>query len=406
MTALSPPAGSIGFLNDQILQRDRAGTLSCDHAFVRFLLAFRRRYERVVLFSRVDPAIIDAPRSVLVDGEGIEVVELPFYPRISSLFSHPLRYWPDVDVALRRVDDLDALWLNTGHPISLRALRRVGGRSRPLLCAALRGNYEQDAAIREGGAARAARVMQTAMMWLFARAARRHDVPVLAYGDAAVARSRELGMRAIPFETTLLSAELVARPPSADPAFATDVLVICRLVQEKGLDRLLDAMPSLRGRDGAPARLAIVGDGPQRAVLERQVDDLGLRERVVFRGYVGHGPGLMAMVRSARVFALPSRTEGVPGTALEAMAMRVPVVATAVGGLPTLLGEGRGLLVAADEADLAGRFGAALQRALDDDALREGVIEAAFAHVRGLTMEGQVDRVVALLEGARGQQEA
>ena len=392
---------SIGFLNDQILHRDAAGGLSCDHAFVRFLLAFRRRYGRVVLFSRIDPTPIDSPRSVRVAGLGVEVVELPFYPRISSLFSHPKRYWPGIDAALAQADDLDALWLNTGHPVSVRALWRLGGRAQPRLCAALRGNYEHDAGIREGGGARLARMTQTALMHVFARSARRHDVPILAYGDAAVARARALGMRALPFETTLLDAALIADPPAPDPSLAVEVLVICRLVREKGLDRLLAALPELRAANGAPARLAIVGDGPQRAALQEQVAALGLGDRVQFRGYVAHGPGLMQMMRSATVFALPSRTEGVPGTALEAMAMRTPVVATAVGGLPTLLADGRGLLVDPDEAGLAERLAAALQRTIDSADLRAQLGDAAFGHVGSMTIEGQVDRVVALLDGAR-----
>lgn len=392
--------GAIGFLNDQILHRDRGGGLSCDHAFLRFLLAFGSRYEEVVLFSRVHPDVIEAPRSVRIAGPGVEVVELPFYPRISSLFTAPHRYWPAIDRVLARVDALDALWLNTGHPVSVRALMRVGRRPTPRLCAALRGNYEHDAAIREGGAAKLAATMQTAMMHVFARQARRRDVPVLAYGDAAVDRARALGMRAVPFETTLLDAGLIADPPAADPALAADLVTVCRLVREKGLDRLLQALPGLHRPDGGPATLAIIGDGVQREALVAQAEALGVADRVQFRGYVAHGPGLMQQIRSARVFVLPSRTEGVPATVLEAMAMRVPVVATAIGGLPTLLQDGRGTLVDADEAGLPERFAAAVQAMLDDDALRAATTAAAFAHVEGLTLQGQVDRVVALLDGA------
>ena len=393
--------GSIGFLNDQILHRDAAGGLSCDQAFIRFLLAFRSRYDRVVLYSRVHPEPIATPLSVRVEGDGIEVVELPFYPRISSLFSAPHRYWPGVDRALDGIEALDALWLNTGHPVSVRALWRLRNRRRPALCAALRGNYEHDASIREGGGARIAAWTQTGMMHAFARLARRRDVPVLAYGDAAVARARALGMRALPFETTLLDAALIADPPAADPALHADLVTVCRIVREKGLDRLLDALPSLRRADGTPATLAIIGVGPQREALQAQAVALGVQDRVHFRGYVAHGPGLMQQIRSAEVFVLPSRTEGVPATVLEAMAMRVPVVATAIGGLPSLLADNRGLLVAAEEEGLPARFGAAVQQLLDDPPLRERVTAAAFAHVADLTLEGQVDRVVRLLDGAR-----
>ncbi len=391
---------AIGFLNDQILYRDADGGLSCNDAFVAFLLAFRRHYDHVVLFSRVHPTPIDAPLALRVEGEGVEVIELPFYPRISALFTHPVRHWPGLDRALERLHGLDAVWLNTGHPVSVRALQLLGPTPRPRLVAALRGDYERDASIREGGAARVARAIQTAMMHAFAHYARRRGVPVLAYGDAAVARAQQLGLRALPFETTLLDGQLIADPPAPDPLLAVDLLVVCRLVREKGLDRLIEALPGLRGRDGRPATLAIVGEGPQEAPLRALVAAHGLDERVAFRGYVAHGKPLMQMVRSATVFALPSRTEGVPATVLEAMAMRVPVVATAVGGLPTLLADGRGVLLDAAEEGLGGRLQAALQQMLDDPAQRERIAAAAFQHVSGLTVEAQIARVVNVLEGA------
>ncbi len=388
---------AIGFLNDQILYRDTAGGLSCNDAFVAFLLAFRRRYNHVVLFSRVHPTIVDTPLALRVGGVGVEVVELPFYPRISALFTQPLRYWPDLERALQRLHGLDAVWLNTGHPVSVRALQLLGGNPRPRLVAALRGDYERDASIREGGAAKVARTMQTAMMHAFAHYARRRGVPVLAYGDAAVARARQLGLRALPFETTLLDSQLIERPPAPDPALAVDVLVVCRLVREKGLDRLLAAMPGLRSGDGRPATLAIVGEGPQEEPLRAQVAALGLSDRVEFRGYVAHGERLMQMLRSATLFALPSRTEGVPATVLEAMAMRLPVVATAVGGLPSLLADGRGVVIDAGEEGLVVRLHGALQRVLDDDELRRRVTAAAFLQVSGLTVEAQIARVVEVL---------
>jgi glycosyltransferase involved in cell wall biosynthesis len=229
-------------------------------------------------------------------------------------------------------------------------------------------------------------------------------VPVLAYGEAAVARAEQLGLWAVPFATSLLDGALIAAPPAPDPALACDLLAVCRLVEEKGLDRLIAALPALRRPDGAPATAAIVGDGPLRPALEAQIADLGLRDRVTLRGYVAHGPGLMAMVRSARLLALPSRTEGVPATALEAMAMRVPVVATAVGGLPSLLAGGCGALVDGDgdEATVTAAFAQACQRLLLAPEAAAAMAASAFEQVKDLTLEAQVDRVVALLEAQPG----
>lgn len=395
---------AMGFLNDQILVRDRDGRLGTDEAFVRFLLAFGRHYDRIVLISRVQPEPASKAPTLSLDLPGVEVVELPFYPRIGSLLTTPWRWWPGVDRALQRIDELDALWLNTGHPISMRAMSRLDGRPKPRLVAALRGNYETDASMRHGSGGlmrRAASWAQTGTMRRFARQAQARDVPVLAYGRQALARAHELGMRAYDFETTLIDEATLRAPPAADPALAVDLVTVCRLVHEKGLDRLLDAMPAILGPDGRPATLAIVGDGPLRADLEARIDRLGLRDRVRMDGMVAHGPALLTRLRSARAFVLPSRTEGVPASVIEAMSMQVPVVASDVGGLPDLCGDGRGILVdrSGDDAAFAARFGAACTRLLGDSDLATQTVAKAFARVSDLTIERQVERAVAILRG-------
>ena len=393
---------AIGFLNDQILVRGPDGRLGTDEAFVRFLLAFGRYFDRVVLISRVAPGRAASAPALSLDRPGVEVVELPFYPRIGSLLITPWRWWPAIDRALESIQQLDALWLNTGHPISMRAMTKLGDRARPQLIAALRGNYETDASMRHGSGGlmrRAATWAQTGTMRRFARQAQARDVPVLAYGRQAVARARELGMRAYDFETTLIDEATLRAPPAADPGLDVDLVTVCRLVHEKGLDRLLDAMPDIVGPDGRPATLAIVGDGPLRADLEARIDRLGLRNRVRMDGMVAHGPALLTRLRSARAFVLPSRTEGVPASVIESMSMQVPVVASAVGGLPDLCGEGRGILVdpSGDDAAFAARFGAACSALLRDAHLASDTARSAFARVHELTIERQIERAVAIL---------
>ncbi len=108
------------------------------------------------------------------------------------------------------------------------------------------------------------------------------------------------------------------------------------------------------------ARLVIVGDGPTRADVEAAVAALPDPSRVVMTGRRMDVPNLMP---AFDVFALSSQTEGLPLVVPEAMAAGLPVVATAVGGLPTVIEEGEtGLLVPVDDAALA----AALRSLFDD----------------------------------------
>jgi glycosyltransferase involved in cell wall biosynthesis len=137
------------------------------------------------------------------------------------------------------------------------------------------------------------------------------------------------------------------------------VVAIGRLSPEKGFCLLLEAFRTVRVRE-TNARLVIIGDGPERATLERMVDEMHLREVVALPGYRENAA---AYLDKASVFALSSLTEGLPLVLLEAMSRGVAVVATRVGAVPEVLREGEcGTLVpAGDVPALADAIGAAMQ---------------------------------------------
>lgn len=111
-----------------------------------------------------------------------------------------------------------------------------------------------------------------------------------------------------------------------------------RLSYEKGFDRLIDALKVVR--DNYPdAGLIIIGDGNDRERLEEQVTNLGLAGSVYLPGYCTTVPALMAR---ADLLCMPSRTEGLPITLLEAMAVGVPLCVSDVGEVRTVLEDGRG----------------------------------------------------------------
>jgi len=105
-------------------------------------------------------------------------------------------------------------------------------------------------------------------------------------------------------------------------------VTVARLSPEKGLDVLLRAMPLIL-RTESGAHLEIAGDGPLRSELERLAAELQIQNRVRFLGEVQDIPTLLAR---ASLFVLPSHSEGISLTLLEAMARGLPIVATKVGG--------------------------------------------------------------------------
>lgn len=121
-----------------------------------------------------------------------------------------------------------------------------------------------------------------------------------------------------------------ARPMPADPR----VLVVARLSAEKGHVVLLHALARLRA-EGTPATVEVIGSGPYEPEIRAEVERLGLRDAVTLHGELL--PGAVAEhLREADVFCLPSFSEGLPISIMEAMAVGVPVVATAISGIPEL----------------------------------------------------------------------
>jgi glycosyltransferase involved in cell wall biosynthesis len=175
------------------------------------------------------------------------------------------------------------------------------------------------------------------------------------------------------------------------PSHALLLGVVARLEPEKGHQFLLDAMPIILR--GAPDTwLAIVGEGSSLAALRAQASSLGVAERVVF---TGRREDVSALTADLTVAVLPSVREAQGISILEAMARRVPVVASAVGGIPEVVTSGvDGLLVPpADPAALA----EAVLRLLRDEALRRRIGEAGYATVRDrFSIDAQVRRIEAV----------
>jgi len=110
--------------------------------------------------------------------------------------------------------------------------------------------------------------------------------------------------------------------------------VVGRLSPEKGVDLFLDACARL-ARGGLPFSVLVAGDGTERARLEDRCRRLGLEPRIRFLGQVDH---VDTVYRQLDLLVLPSRSEGLPNTLLEALRRDLPVVATAVGAVPEIVG--------------------------------------------------------------------
>ena len=144
---------------------------------------------------------------------------------------------------------------------------------------------------------------------------------------------------------------------------------IGRLSEEKGVKYLIEATSMLNDLNRF-IRVLIIGEGPQKKELEDLVKKVNMEDKIFF---VGFQSDIENWLPAIDVFVLPSLTEGTPMSLLEAMANGIPVVASAVGGVPQVVDSGKnGILVAPGKPE---EIVDAVNRLYQDETLRKTVHE-------------------------------
>jgi glycosyltransferase involved in cell wall biosynthesis len=179
------------------------------------------------------------------------------------------------------------------------------------------------------------------------------------------------------------------------------VLSVGRLRAKKGFRTLIEACALLRAT-GCDFRVQIVGYGPDRAMLESVIAEHRLQHIVELTGKLDHDE-VVRRYAVADLFVLPCTVladgdrDGIPNVLLEAMAMALPVISTAVSGIPELVADGRnGVLVPPERPAL---LAAAMQRVLSDAVLRSRLGAAARATVQARFSDRNLDTLCRLLPG-------
>lgn len=185
-------------------------------------------------------------------------------------------------------------------------------------------------------------------------------------------------------------------PPQTTPTPTSTLVHVSNFRPLKRVDDVVRIFARVRA--AGPARLRLIGDGPERPRIEAQIAALGLTSEVEF---LGERIDLPAVLRDGALFLLPSETESFGLAALEAMACGLPVVASAVGGLPEVVVDGEtGYLRPVGDVEA---MAVCARRLLDDQPLRRRMGAAARGRAQAqFRVEPAVERYVEIYRRVLG----
>jgi glycosyltransferase involved in cell wall biosynthesis len=317
-----------------------------------------------------------------------------FYPRLPSMIARIARWVPQIDILHCRVPTPAAypafvVARMLGKPIFLLV---VGDLAALLPSMPYRG-------VRKRLWAGYTAVEE----WAIQRMARR--ALTFANGAALTRKHDRPGSRVVETKTTTIDAGNLGSRVDTCAGSPIRLLTVSRIDPRKGLRCLPAAIAMLRS-SGADVTLDIIGPPVGRPgevegdALDADAARLGVRDRVRCVGAVALQE-LLLRYRDYDAFVLPTLPgEGIPRVLLEAMAAGLPVIATRVSGIPSLIThEANGLLM---DASTAEEVAGAVRRVIGDAALRQRLIQGGYETARACTLENQAARMMEVVSSRLG----
>ena len=364
-----------------------AGVTYAERAFALFLASLAPYVEHLRLIGRLDA---DGRTMRYALPANVQLASLPHYASLADPGAALRSLARSVRHMNRALDDIDVVWILGPYPHAI-LLALIALYRRRTVVLGVRQDWPAYVRMRRPHR----RWMHWAadvLEWVWRQLAR--VLPVVAVGPELSANYAH-APAVLELAVSLVPAAAVGLPErERDYTSELRVLSVGRLDAEKNPILLADVLALLQ-REDARWRLVVCGEGDLAPELVSRLRELGIAERAELLGYVPMGPDLLDLYRSCHVLLHVSWTEGFPQVLIEAFATGLPVVATAVGGVPEGVGEAAVLIPPGDAQAAA----TALWRVTTDAHLRAHITAAGFERCRQLTLEFQTKRLADFLKG-------
>jgi glycosyltransferase involved in cell wall biosynthesis len=367
---------------------EEAGEVFAARSFVLFLGKLAERFDELTVTARLSP---EPSSSHYRLPPPARFAPLPHYGSAARPLTVARAGRESAARFAELLDRVDVVWLLGPHPFALLFARMAARRGKRVVLGVRQDlpRYVGNRHPRRPDLKLVAEALDLA----FRRLSHRH--PAIVVGpDLARRYGRACELLQI-YVSLVSAADLVPVENRAGRDYGGPVrmLSVGRLDAEKNPLMLADVLERLEPR----FELTVCGDGPLEGELAAAIAERGLGARAELRGHVPMGEELLRLYRESHLFLHVSWTEGVPQVLLESFAAALPVVATAVGGVPEAA-DGGALLIPPGDPEAAA---AAVRRIAAAGDLRARLTSAGHAIAEDHTIEAEADRVAEFLSGSR-----
>lgn len=364
------------------------GTVYGQRAFVTFMCEVGAGFDELIVLGRLEPG---GGRSRYPLPHGTRFVGLPYYESLTQPLKVLVALARSLRTVWRELGEVDVVWLFGPYLHSFVYALLAALRKRPIVLG-VRQELVQYTRTRHPGRRSllfAAHVEEQGWR-LLARLA-----PAVVVGPS-LAHAYRQARALLAVSVSLVRDEDIVEPASATRSYDGElrILAVGRLDTEKNPLLLADVLANLCCRDRR-WRMEICGEGSLEDALKERLAELGVADRAEIHGYIPFTE-LREIYRCAHTFLHVSWTEGVPQVLFEAWAAALPVVATAVGGVPEAA-DGAAVLIPPGDVEAAVD---AVIGVCEDAELRASLTEAGYARVRDRTLEREAGRVAEFIRRA------
>lgn len=373
----------------------REGEYFCNGAFGRFIDELAKHNDSVLLCVPVTNKNL-SNKGYKLNSKNINVVELPFYEGIIGSIGKGKEI---MKIIKENITNWDNIYLRIPTPFSFYVYH-LGKKYNKKFILHIVGDTKEVVTTGEKykGVLKFFAKVTAAYLERITRYLVK-NMPTLVNGGDLFQKYNQYGTVKAITTSTIYKKEIFYKDISLRNKSRNKILSVGVLRHEKGISDLLKAINNIDFlHEGF--ELTIVGDGPEREKLQKYIEDNKLEEYVTFKGFVPLGEELLNIYKHHDIFIMPSISEGTPRVLTEAMANGLAIIATEVGGIPSIINSkyNNGILIPPNNPF---KIKEAIEKYLLDDDYYYNSIKNGYLFAEKNTIENHVLEVIKFMKNSK-----